>query len=269
MVRDLKYLTKNARFVLLADFFWNLGRTFPHAILTVFLLTQGRTLVEIAFLQSIFMIIAMISEFPSGVAADLFSRKIVYLSSLITLFASYLLIGFFSEYLGVLIIAYTLYGLSVSLKSGTLEAEVVLEYDKAGIDIKYYSVATSYVMSVSAITGGMAGSFFYEHIHQNIYFISLVLFILSSLMASLCSFYEASGDEVKNETAPTTLIEELKKGIRILNTSKSLLLILALFAASSLFLQPFFSIGKFYIKNRAFRSDTLELHTLYFRYATF
>lgn len=239
MIKTLHYLTKNARFVCLADFFWNLGRTLPHAILTIFLISQGCTLVEIALLQSVFMIVAMISEFPSGVIADFISRKIVYLVSICTLFLSYFLICFFSNSFVMLVIAYILYGFSVSLKSGTLEAEVVLEYDKSGIDIKYYSVATSYVMSASSIIGGLVGSFFYEHIHQYIYIISLVLFVISFVTALICSFQNDLENISENEKN-ISLVIELKNSFQILQSSKTLLYILCLSAISTLFLQPFF-----------------------------
>ena len=67
MTKNIKYLTRNVKLVCAADFFWNLGRTFPHAILTIFLLEQGFDLVQIATLQSVFMIVAMVTEFPSGI----------------------------------------------------------------------------------------------------------------------------------------------------------------------------------------------------------
>jgi homoserine acetyltransferase len=59
-----------------------------------------------------------------------FGRKQIYMAAVVTLFCSYLLIGFFSDHFIVILFAYVLYGLSVALKSGTLEAEVVLEFEK-------------------------------------------------------------------------------------------------------------------------------------------
>ena len=193
MTKNIKYLTRNAKLVCAADFFWNLGRTFPHAILTIFLLEQGFDLVQIATLQSVFMIVAMVTEFPSGIWADLFGRKQIYMAAVVTLFCSYLLIGFFSDHFIVILFAYVLYGLSVALKSGTLEAEVVLEFEKEQRDIKAYSVASSYVMSISSIAGGLLGSLFYEKMHSYMYAISLMLFVLAFLMAALCVFSQTSG----------------------------------------------------------------------------
>lgn len=105
------------------------------------------------------MIVAMVTEFPSGIWADLFGRKQIYMAAVVTLFCSYLLIGFFSDHFIVILFAYVLYGLSVALKSGTLEAEVVLEFEKEQRDIKAYSVASSYVMSISSIARRFAGKF--------------------------------------------------------------------------------------------------------------
>lgn len=237
MIRDWRLLTSNAKKVCIADFFWNLGRTLPHAILTIFLIYQGCTLTKIAVLQSIFMIVATLTEFPSGVLSDIFSRKNVYLLSLVALFISYLLIGFYSHNFIILCVAYVLYGLSVSLKSGTLEAEVILELSNAQKSIKEYSVLSSYVMSVSSIVGGLIGSILYSWINQKIYIISLSLFILSFISAILCSF---SKSEREKKEERITLIQEVSKGFSIIKKSQILKYILCLFATSTLFIQPFF-----------------------------
>ena len=237
MTKNIKYLTRNAKLVCAADFFWNLGRTFPHAILTIFLLEQGFDLVQIATLQSVFMIVAMVTEFPSGIWADLFGRKQIYMAAVVTLFCSYLLIGFFSDHFIVILFAYVLYGLSVALKSGTLEAEVVLEFEKEQRDIKAYSVASSYVMSISSIVGGLLGSLFYEKMHSYMYAISLMLFVLAFLMAALCVFSQTSGQKEREQRH---LRDELKVGFCVLKSSKPLLYMILLFASATLFVQPFF-----------------------------
>lgn len=246
MIRDWKSLTSNAKKVCIADFFWNLGRTLPHAILTVFLIYQGCTLIQIAILQSVFMIVVTLTEFPSGVLSDMFSRKNVYLLSLITLFISYLLIGFYSYNFIMLCISYVLYGLSVSLKSGTLEAEVVLELSNAQKSIKEYSILSSYIMSVSAIVGGLIGSILYSWINQKIYIISLILFIFSFISATLCSF---SQDRKETKERRSTLVLEISKGLCIINKSQILKYILCLFAVSTLFIQPFFQYWQILYQN--------------------
>lgn len=236
MIKDWKSLTSNAKRVCIADFFWNLGRTLPHAILTVFLLYQGCSLPRIAFLQSIFMIVVMFTEFPSGVWADMFSRKKIYLLSLVTLLASYLLIGFFSTNYIVLCIAYALYGLSISLKSGTLDAEVVLELSNEGKSMKEYRIIESYVISLSSIIGGLCGSFLYSQLQNKIYFISLVLFVFAFMTASPCKFSKVE----KESEAPLALKSELKEGYALIKESNILKYILLLFGIMTLFIQPFY-----------------------------
>lgn len=235
MIRDIVELTKNAKLVCLADFLWNIGRTLPHAILTVFLIANGCSLVDIALLQTVFMITAMLTEFPSGVISDMTSRKIVYLFSLIALFASYFIIAFNKD-IFILIIAYILYGLSVSLKSGTLDAEIVLEYRKKNKNIKNYSVIMSYVMNISAIIGGLSGSFLYAYIDRFIYFVSLVLFVFSFIIALLCKFDKEKPKKINHKT----FIYEVKAGFKCIKSSKSLFYCLCLSAVTALFLQPFF-----------------------------
>lgn len=221
--------------VCLADFFWNLGRTLPHAILTVFLLYQGSSLTQIALLQSIYMVVVMFTEFPSGVWADRFSRKKIYLLSLIILLLAYLLIGFYSTNYIILCIAYALYGLSVSLKSGTLEADAVLELTEQQKPIKEFSVILSYVTNVSSIIGGLCGSFLYSFFLNKIYFVSIILFAISFIIALSCGFVK----EERNAGA-LSLKSELKDGYEIIKESDILKYILLLFGIMTLFLQPFY-----------------------------
>ena len=248
MIKEWKRLSNNAKKVCIADFFWNLGRTLPHAILTIFLLYNGCSLTQIAFLQSIFMVVAMLTEFPSGVLADVVSRKKVYLLSMITLFISYILIGFYSQCYMVLCISYIFYGLSVSLKSGTLEAQVILELNNDKDKIKTYSVVSSYVISSSSIIGGLFGSVLYSYIKQKIYIISLMSFIVAFVSAELCCFHNPV---VEMSQERSTLKEEIIDGFSTIKESNILKYVLILFAISTLFLQPFFQYWQVYYKEYA------------------
>ena len=77
---------------------------------------------------------------------------------------------------------------------------MVLEFEKEQRDIKAYSVASSYVMSISSIAGGLLGSLFYEKMHSYMYAISLMLFVLAFLMAALCVFSQTSGQKGNKDT---------------------------------------------------------------------
>lgn len=242
MIKDWHTLTSNAKKACISDFFWNFGRTLPHAILTIFLIDQGCSLTQIATLQSLFMVIAMITEFPSGILSDLLNRKTVFMLSQISILASYLLIFLYSDIYPILCLAYIFYGLAVSLRSGTLDAEITLELRANNKSIKSYSTISSYCMSLSAIIGGSVGGILYSFLHQKIYMISIFLFISSSLIALMI---HTDNHEYKKHISTVkpyigSLTTEIQKGISLLQGKNVLPLIVIMFACSSLFTQPFF-----------------------------
>lgn len=236
MHKNQSLLTPDSKKLILADFFWNFGRTLPHAILTIYLLEKGLTLTKISMLQSIFMITSIIFEFPSGIISDIFSRKIVYQISIIFLFISYLLIGLFSEYFLILCLAYFLYGSSIALKSGTLEANVIIEYRNKELDIKNFSIKSSYAVNFSSILGGVLGGFLYKFLNGRIYFLSLSLFFISFAI-SILTYSNFQDSETKKESS---LYDELKIGFSLLIKHKNLPFVLLLAIFSALFIQPFF-----------------------------
>ena len=54
---------------------YNFSRVLPHAILSVILLDKGFSISQISLIQSIFMIVALIMEIPSGIISDIISEK--------------------------------------------------------------------------------------------------------------------------------------------------------------------------------------------------
>ncbi len=244
MTKTLSLLTPDSKKLVLAEFLWNFGRTLPHAILTVYLLQSGLSISRIATLQSIFMVVSMLMEAPSGVISDIFSRKAVYQASICSLFASYLLIGFFADNFFVLCLAYLLYGTSTALKSGSLEAEVVIEYRRLGKDIKDFTVAASYSSSISSVCGGFLGSFLYKIFEGQIYFFSLLLFVLSFLV----SVFTYRKFQDSTEKKDSSVIKELKIGFSLLKDNKNLPFVLLLASFSALFLQPFFQFWQILYK---------------------
>lgn len=85
--------------------------------------------------------------------------------------------------------------------------------------------------------GGLFGSLLYGYIQRKIYIISLVFFFISFVSGSLCYFNVLKKEEKMEDK---TLYSEVKKGLTIIKRSDVLKFLLYLFAASSLFIQPFF-----------------------------
>jgi|GEM_PF-1367649 len=238
MIKNWNELTINAKISCAADFFWNFGRTLPHAILTIFLISAGCSLSEIAILQTVYMIVAMTTEFPSGIASDRTSRKFIYLCGVVMIFISYTIILLMNSNFIALVIAYALYGLSVSLKSGTLDAEIILEFSKQNRDIKHYSVVSSYLSSMSSILGGLIGSFLYGLINEKLYILSLVFFIIAFVFASLPKF--AREDCENKEGTKNTLMRDIKEGAELLRNSYPLKRVIMLMLITMIFIQPFY-----------------------------
>ncbi len=66
---------KNINVYFISNFLMNFGRVIPHAVLTILLLSKGVSIIDIATIQSAYMLAIMLFEFPSGVLADTYSRK--------------------------------------------------------------------------------------------------------------------------------------------------------------------------------------------------
>ena len=235
MKRKLKF-SKSVKIFFIAEFLQNFARTLPHAILVIYMLSKGLDLKEIAFVQSIFMLTSTIFEFPSGVVADYFLRKSIYLVSIATIFVSYLLIGFFTDNLVILSFGYFLYGLSSALKTGTVESDIVLDYRNKNLDIKDFSVFYSYVENFSAILGGLIGGFLYKYFYDKIYIFSIVFFALSFIVSIFIQINLKDKEVIKR----TTLRKELTSASFIIKDNLNLKRIIILYMISMFFIQPFY-----------------------------
>ncbi|MFC2295329.1 MAG: MFS transporter, partial [Leptotrichia hongkongensis] len=91
-------------------------------------------------MQSFFNLSMIIFEIPSGVMSDLYSRKKVYILSLVTLVITFFLI-IFSKSLFWLSVAYTMYGLANALETGTIDVVLInsLKNNETGLQkfLKY------------------------------------------------------------------------------------------------------------------------------------
>ena len=243
---------------LVSEFFMNMGRTLPHAILTIFLLSQKITLTQLAIVQSIYMFICMTTEFPSGILADFYSRKKIYIMSIFTLISGYILIGFFSSNFYILSIGYALYGLSVSLKSGTVEADIIKDIKCDDDKIKSFTIYRNYISISSSLIGGFIGSILYYKINKYMYICSIVLFIISYI--SIYSYREDNKQffKHKNFHKNINLTNEIQDILKLFS-NKGLIIILTLVSISSFFIQPFFQYWQVLYKE-------INISQIYFGY---
>lgn len=126
----------------------------------------------------------IIFEIPSRVMSDLYSRKKVYILSLLTLVIKFFLI-IFSKSLFWLSVAYTIYGLANALETGTIDVVLInsLKNNETGLQkfLKYQKQISTF----SSILGSEIGFLLYFKIDVNIYFISIILILINILLTAL------------------------------------------------------------------------------------
>lgn len=237
----------NFKLYLISEFIWNLGRTIPHSILTIYFLNIGLSVMEISLLQIVYMISIILFEFPSGVISDRFSRKKIYIISIILIFISYFIIAINTNFLTILF-AYFLYGLSSALKSGTLDSEIIIQIRNSNSNMKEFSILEQYCSSISSIVGAGIGSIIYKNANNKMYILSLILFILSVI---IILFFKIDNNNIKNNIHNKShIIIQTKNVVLNFIKDKKLFLIILISFVTVLFLQPFFQFWQILYKEK-------------------
>ncbi|MBE5826599.1 MAG: MFS transporter [Butyrivibrio sp.] len=125
------------------------------------LAARGFSTIEIGVLESIFHIVSMICEIPSGVIADVFGRRRAMIAGRSMVIVSSLIMVFSKDFFTVaLAIAFS--ALSYNLASGTREALAYDSLKEAGIEREYDKFASNDLMlyqifgSVGTLMAGVA-----------------------------------------------------------------------------------------------------------------
>lgn len=180
----VELIKKNILVYYFALFFESVAIAFPHAILTIIFLSKGIQIYEIALIQSMYSVAMVIFEFPSGVLADKYRKKYIFLVSDLFLIITYILVLRYNGMV-ILMFAWFLYGISSALKTGTLDSQIILlirnSKDKQ-VSIERFIANQSKIASVSAIIGSGLGFFLYNITGVYIYFIMILSLIISFLI---------------------------------------------------------------------------------------
>ncbi|BCP63093.1 hypothetical protein SUT503_01510 [Streptococcus parasuis] len=68
-------IRKNINTYLIASALITISYSLPHSILTVLLISKGISLSQILVIQSAYSLAMILFEFPSGVVADMYSKR--------------------------------------------------------------------------------------------------------------------------------------------------------------------------------------------------
>ncbi|WP_420025472.1 MFS transporter [Borreliella valaisiana] len=231
--------SRHQRYYFYSLFLSELARTLPHAVLTIILINKGLSLKNIAIVQICYMAAIIIFEFPSGIISDIFDRKIVYLASIFLLMISYFII-FKASSFELLCISWFIYGMSAAVNTGTIDISFTKLYQNNSKKLKAFISFVKILLSISAILGGYIGSVLYLYINIRLYLISLLIYLISSLITIFFIPNNKNIDHKLNKEDLISYLIKFKKKIITLLKSKELLELFILNSAIQIFYQPFY-----------------------------
>lgn len=151
-------------------------------VLTLMVLSHGATLPTVSLMIGAYSFTVILAEFPSGVFADLYGRKLSFLvSTLFTLSAYTTLL--FAHSAAPLLLSMVLMGLGRAFASGSIDALAIDEAQNDAALVKVtarLSILQSAGLAVGALLGGWLSGFGTDY-QANIYTILGLMVLLAAL----------------------------------------------------------------------------------------
>ncbi len=262
MQDQLRKLEKNIGYYYIIQFLMVAATTIPHAILTLLLLSKGILINQIAIIQLFYNVAVLIFELPSGIMADNFSRKNIFISSTICLFVAFSMILVFDS-LYVLCMAWFIYGLSMALNTGTLDSDMInsIKAYKGSYYQRFYKNC-SYISLLASILASGLGFVLYKRIGVNIYIVSLNLMIIAIVITIF--LYKEFDIKTDKSINIEKLKEHISMALREINNNK----IVKYTIISLSFLQIYMQFH-FHYWQAIFLENGINSSYFYFIYLTF
>ncbi|MCU6430014.1 MFS transporter [Lacticaseibacillus paracasei] len=259
----MKSISKIELSFYISIFMTTIAKSLPHAILTILLYSKGLTISNILIMQSVFNFVILISELPSGILSDIYSKKSVYLTSNIALCLMYLVIllqrGFFW-----MTIAWVLYGISEALFSGIIDASVINKLktrENAESHVIKFKKIGNQLSMIAMILGGTIGSFAYFIVGDKLYVLAFVLVLL----ATLNIFFNFPSDKQLQNVPRISPLKQIRDGITELAGDTRLVFLVGLSLVGQIFFQTHFQIWQAYILFIGFPKKSLFVFYLIFQ----
>ncbi|ONI45953.1 hypothetical protein AN642_01060 [Epulopiscium sp. SCG-B10WGA-EpuloA2] len=237
-----------------------IAKTMPHAILTILLLSKGVSISEIAFIQALFNVAMVICEFPSGMMSDLYSRKKVYIISLITLMVSYIIIVSF-EGVVYMSVAWVVYGISTALATGTLDAEIINQLKEKDGDLQKFFKNSNQISLAISILSVSIGSLLYYQVAEKIYLISILLIFVNIFFVQLF-FVENKVNHANNKPKLATHIKESFTEVK---NNPTLLWFILLFGGLQFFIQTHFHLWQALFLEKGIKEERFFIYYIIFQ----
>ena len=183
---------KHLTYSYLFDFLKNFSLT--SAIWPTFVVLRGFSLVDVGISESIFHIVSIIGELPTGMISDLYGRKFSRMLSLVVEVLGAVILLFAHSRI-LIYISFALSALSYNLESGTDSAYIydllseTNEQDRFAKIQGYREVILQGAMLLGVVIGGKIASRSYEKAYIMTIFISLAAMIVLSKMKEIRNEY--------------------------------------------------------------------------------
>ncbi|WP_304682490.1 MFS transporter [uncultured Ligilactobacillus sp.] len=260
----MKQLQKNIKIFYLATTLTTLAASLPHAVLTVLLFAKGLSLTQIMLVQATYSLVILVSEYPSGLLADLYSKKALFLWAKVFLLGMFLLV-WSGESFQAILLAWACYGLAMALESGTLDAQLINELKHQAQDrlVAKFISNTNRLDLIGALFGGVLGSWLYYRLGIRFYLVS-VLLTLVAFLAIRYGYIEEVTDSSK-QNLKQSLIKQVVTGFRELKHSRQLRLMIALTIAGQFFFQAHYQLWQALFLKQGFNKEQFYIYYVIFQ----
>ncbi|WRG63749.1 MFS transporter [Helicobacter pylori] len=259
----METLRKNILAYYGANFLLIIAQSLPHAILTPLLLSKGLSLSEILLVQTFFSFCVLMAEYPSGVLADLMSRKNLFLVSNAFLIASFSFVLFFDSFI-LMLLAWGLYGLYSACSSGTIEASLITDIKENQKDLlSRFLAKNNQIAYLGMIIGSSLGSFLYLKIHAMLYVVGIFLIMLCALTI-IFYFKEKEGD-FKSQKSLKLLKEQVKGSLKELKDNPKLKILLVGHLITPVFFMSHFQMWQAYFLKQGVKEQYLFVFYIAFQ----
>ncbi|WP_120913245.1 HP1165 family MFS efflux transporter [Helicobacter pylori] len=237
-----------------ANFLLTIAQSLPHAILTPLLLSKGLSLSEILLVQTFFSFCVLVAEYPSGVLADLMSRKNLFLVSNAFLIASFSFVLFFDSFI-LMLLAWGLYGLYSACSSGTIEASLITDIKENKKDLSKFLAKNNQITYLGMIIGSSLGSFLYLKIHAMLYIVGIFLIMLCAL--TIIIYFKEKERDFKSQKSLKLLKEQVKGSLKELKDNPKLKILLVGHLITPIFFMSHFQMWQAYFLKQGVKEQYL------------
>lgn len=206
------------------------------AIWVLYLSFKGMSLVEIGLLESIYHVVSILCEIPTGAIADIYGRKVTIIADRISSIISAVLMIFSGSFAGFAL-AFAFSALSYNLNSGAYDALIYDSLKFMGRDHEFTRIyGTAYFISeISSAAAVLLGGILSDVRFIYAYIVVILVQTLAIIIAALFEETNIKNTEYQQDSLNPldSLVSQMKESIKILRHTKIIIYLIVFFALIS------------------------------------